>query len=130
MTILNMDPPKHSRYRRLVSEGFKPRDDQGDWSTTSRSWPRRSSTGLEGETEIEFVERVAAELPLQVICEMLGVPREDRHLMFDWSNRMVGAQDPDFRAEEGDGEVAMGEIYVYCDALAEQRRSRSRATTS
>ena len=115
MTILNMDPPKHFRFRRLVSAGFTPRminalvDHIQELATGIVD-------GLEGEDEIEFVEQVAAELPLLVICELLGVPVEDRHLVFDWSNRMVGAQDPDFRVSEEDGEAAMAEIYMYCDA--------------
>ena len=122
MTILNMDPPKHSRFRRLVSAGFKPR-----MINALLEHIQELADGvvaaLEGETEIEFVERVAAELPLLVICELLGVPVEDRHLVFDWSNRMVGAQDPDFRVSEEDGEAAMAEIYMYCDALAADRRA-------
>lgn len=121
MTILNMDPPKHSRFRRLVSAGFKPRMIAA-LVEHIQELADDIVAGLEGEDEIEFVERVAAELPLRVICELLGVPVEDRHLVFDWSNRMVGAQDPDFRVSEEDGEAAMAEIYLYCDALAEDRR--------
>ena len=125
MTILNMDPPKHSRFRRLVSAGFTPRMINA-LVEHIEELAQGIVDGLEGEDEIEFVERVAAELPLQVICELLGVPTEDRHLLFDWSNRMVGAQDPDFRASEEDGEAAMAEIYLYCDALAADRRINPR----
>ena len=57
-----------------------------------------------------------AELPLQVICEMIGVPHDDRHLVFDWSNRMVGFDDPEYRNTPEDGEMAAAEIYAYCDA--------------
>lgn len=121
MTILNMDPPKHSRFRRLVSAGFKPRMINA-LVDHIQELADEIVADLDGADEIEFVERVAAELPLRVICELLGVPVEDRHLVFDWSNRMVGAQDPDFRVSEEDGEAAMAEIYVYCDALAEDRR--------
>ena len=121
MTILNMDPPKHSRFRRLVSAGFKPRM-IAQLVDHIQEVADEIVADLEGKDEIEFVESVAAELPLRVICELLGVPVEDRHLVFDWSNRMVGAQDPDFRVSEEDGEAAMAEIYVYCDALAEERR--------
>ena len=78
---------------------------------------------IEGRDEIEFVEDVAAELPLQVICEMIGVPDEDRHQIFDWSNRMVGFQDPDFHTSEEDGQIAAAEIYAYCEAIAADRRA-------
>ena len=121
-----MDPPKHTRYRRLVSAGFTPRMINAARRPHPASWPRASSTASRAEDEIEFVEEVAAELPLQVICEMIGVPDEDRHLVFDWSNRMVGAQDPDFRTSEEDGEAATAEIYAYCDAIAADRREQPR----
>jgi hypothetical protein len=45
--------------------------------------------------ECDFVVDVAAELPLEVIAELLGVPREDRFKLFDWSNRMIGSEDPE-----------------------------------
>ena len=122
MTILNMDPPKHSRFRRIVSAGFKPRMINA-LVDHIQELADQIVDEIAGEQQIEFVERVAAELPLRVICELLGVPVEDRHLVFDWSNRMVGSQDPDFRASPEDGEAAMAEIYMYCDALAEDRRA-------
>ncbi len=43
---------------------------------------------------------LSAELPLQVIAELLGVPQEDRHKMFEWSNRMVGSEDPEYQLTE------------------------------
>lgn len=125
MTILNMDPPKHSRFRKLVSAGFTPRMIKG-LVDHIQELADGICDAVSGEDEIDFVERVAAELPLMVICELLGVPVEDRHLVFDWSNRMVGAQDPDFRATEEDGEAAMAEIYAYCDAIAADRREHPR----
>jgi cholest-4-en-3-one 26-monooxygenase len=125
MTILNMDPPKHSRYRRLVSAGFKPRMITALVDHISEL-AEEIAASVEGEEEIEFVERVAGELPLMVICELLGVPKDDRHLIFDWSNRMVGGQDPDFQASDEDGQSAAAEIYMYCDALAEDRRANPR----
>ena len=96
LTILNMDPPKHSRYRRLVSAGFTPRMIN---QLIERIQEKATAIvdNIDGRDEVEFVEEVAAELPLQVICEMIGVPNDDRHLIFDWSNRLVGFQDSDFR---------------------------------
>ena len=126
MTLLNMDPPKHNRYRRLVSAGFTPRMITELQRRRSASGPGASSTTIAERGECEFVEDVAAELPLQVICEMIGVPEEDRHLVFDWSNRLVGFQDPDFRTTPEDGEMAAAEIYAYCDAIAADRRANPR----
>ncbi|MEZ5180507.1 MAG: cytochrome P450 [Acidimicrobiales bacterium] len=125
LTLLNMDPPKHSRYRRLVSAGFTPRM-IGRLVEHIDEQAQGILDGLAGREEIEFVEEVAAELPLQVICEMIGVPHEDRHLIFDWSNRLVGMQDEDFRTSDEDGQMAAAEIYAYCDALIEDRRASPR----
>lgn len=125
MTILNMDPPKHSRYRRLVSAGFQPRMINrlvGQIDERAQA----IVANVEGRDAIEFVEEVAAELPLQMICEMIGVPHEDRHLIFDWSNRLVGFQDQDFRTSEEDGQIAAAEIYAYCEAIAADRRANPR----
>jgi cholest-4-en-3-one 26-monooxygenase len=125
MTILNMDPPKHSRYRRLVSAGFTPRM-INQLVEAIGAKAEGILAGIEGRDEIEFVEDVACELPLQVICEMIGVPNEDRHLIFDWSNRLVGFQEPDFRTSEEDGQIAAAEIYAYCETIAAQRREDPR----
>ncbi|CAN5460662.1 cytochrome P450 [soil metagenome] len=125
MTILNMDPPKHSRYRRLVSAGFKPRMIAALMDQI-QARAEAIVANVEARDEVEFVEEVAAELPLQVICELLGVPNEDRHLVFDWSNRLVGFQDEDFRTSEEDGQMAAAEIYAYCDAIAEDRAAKPR----
>jgi cholest-4-en-3-one 26-monooxygenase len=125
MTILNMDPPKHSRYRRLVSAGFTPRM-IGRLIDRIQERAVGIVAGIEGRDEVEFVEEVAAELPLQMICEMIGVPDEDRHLIFDWSNQLVGFQDEDFRTSEESGQIAAAEIYAYCHAIADDRRAQGR----
>ena len=125
MTILNMDPPKHSRYRRLVSAGFTPRM-INQLIEAIQAKAEGIVANIEGRDAVEFVEEVAAELPLQVICEMIGVPNDDRHLVFDWSNRLVGFQDEDFRTSEEDGQIAAAEIYAYCEAIAADRRERPR----
>ena len=83
LTILNMDPPKHNRYRRLVSKGFTPRmigrlDRQID---RARAAAIIDDVGERGECE--FVEEVAAQLPLQMICEMIGLPEEDWPRIFE-----------------------------------------------
>jgi cholest-4-en-3-one 26-monooxygenase len=125
MTILNMDPPKHSRYRRLVSAGFTPRMIN---RLIDRIQERASAivANVEGRAEIDFVTEVAAELPLQMICEMIGVPDEDRHRIFDWSNRLIGFQDEELRTSEEDGQIAAAEIYAFCEAIAADRRQNGR----
>ena len=62
---------------------------------------------------------MAAELPLQAIADLLGVPQEDRSKLFDWSNQMLANEDPDF---EGSSDVAAAEILGYAMAMAADRR--------
>ncbi len=70
-----------------------------------------------------FVEEVAAELPLQAIADLLGVPQEDRRKLFDWSNQMLANEDPDF---EGAPDVAAAEILGYAMAMAAERKENPR----
>ena len=96
LMMLNMDPPLHTRYRRLVNKGFTPRMigqlEQKIHETTDEIIDAVAEKG-----EADFVTDIAAELPLQVIADLLGVPQEDRHNMFDWSNRMIGQEDPEYQ---------------------------------
>jgi cholest-4-en-3-one 26-monooxygenase len=119
--MLNMDPPLHTRYRRLVNKGFTPRMvrdlEQSIHRSADAIIDQVSAAG-----EADFVTDLSAELPLQVIAELLGVPIEDRHKMFDWSNRMVGSEDPEYQLE---GDIAMNaamELYAYAAELYGRKR--------
>jgi cholest-4-en-3-one 26-monooxygenase len=74
--------------------------------------------------EADFVTDIAAPLPLQVICELVGAPAEDRDRLFELSNTMVGFDDPEFRGSPEEGLQAAAEIYAYAHALAESRRAQ------
>jgi cholest-4-en-3-one 26-monooxygenase len=122
LTLLNMDPPRHSRYRRLVSSGFTPRMiaklmDQIDRTATA------IVDGICERGELDFVEDIAMEMPAQMICEMIGVPQPDRSQIVEWTNTMVGFDDPYWQNTPESGEVAAASIYAYCDALADERRA-------
>jgi cholest-4-en-3-one 26-monooxygenase len=73
--------------------------------------------------DCDFVVDVAAELPLEVIAELLGVPHEDRFKLFDWSNRMVGSEDPEYQVSDEHVMNAQIEMFMYAQSLAEQRRA-------
>ncbi len=121
MMMLNMDPPLHTRYRRIVNKGFTPRMVQ-ELGDTLRRRTTGIVDGVAERGECDFVVDVAAELPLQAIAEILGVPQEDRHKMFDWSNRMIGADDPEYGiTEENQAEASM-ELFAYAHELASARQ--------
>jgi len=69
---------------------------------------------------------VAAELTLQVIAELLGVPLEDRHNVFQWSNRMIGSEDPEYAISDELVRQAQIEMFMYANALAAKRRQEPR----
>jgi cholest-4-en-3-one 26-monooxygenase len=125
--LVDTDPPKHTRYRRLVNKGFTPRM----INLLEQHLRYRAELIVDDvieSGECEFVSDLAAELPLQAIAEIMGVPQEDRRLMFDWSNTMIGAQDPEYQDPDDPDKPARAaaEIFAYANGLAEARREDPR----
>jgi cholest-4-en-3-one 26-monooxygenase len=117
--LLNQDPPQHSSTRRIVSRGFTPRAIESlRAALTDRA--RRIVEGARDGGSGDFVTDVACELPLQAICELIGVPQEDRHKVFEWSNQMVGADDPEMAGV--DPQEASTHMLGYAWQMAEERR--------
>ncbi|HEX8803137.1 MAG TPA: cytochrome P450, partial [Acidimicrobiales bacterium] len=123
--MLFMDPPDHTRYRKLVNRGFTPRMIAA-LEEHVRDLTRRILDAALARGECDFVVDVAAELPLEVIAELLGVPREDRHKIFDWSNRMIGSEDPEYAVAADRVLEAQIEMFTYAQQLADERRAEPR----
>lgn len=121
MLMLNMDPPQHVKFRRIVQRGFTPQmvAKQEDYL---RGLAGRIVDGVAHKGECEFVGELAAELPLQVICELMGVPQEDRKLIFELSNKLIGFDDPEFQNSEADAREASAQMFGYAMKLAERYR--------
>jgi cholest-4-en-3-one 26-monooxygenase len=119
--LINMDPPQHVKHRRLVQKGFTPRQVK-PLEPRIRELCGKLIDQLLHRDECEFVADLAAELPMQVICELVGVPFEDRHHLYDLSNRLIGFDDPDFQTSPEDGKIAAAEMYAYAQKLAAERR--------
>ena len=118
LIMLNIDPPQHTKLRGIVSRGFTPRAIGNLRATLTARAERIVQTAL-AEGSGDFVTDVAAELPLQAIAELLGIPQEDRGKIFAWSNEMIGADDPEY---EGDPQMAAAELVGYAMTMAEERR--------
>src|SRR6266702_492620 len=91
--MLNMDPPDHSRLRRLLGRSFTRRavsQLEDRIRRHARAICDRVFTGSRGECD--FAKDVAADMPLLTLADVLGMPRQDRWLLFDWSNRVIGYQ--------------------------------------
>ncbi len=99
--LLNMDPPEHTKFRKVASGWFTPRAISRREAEVERI-TRELLDSLQAEAregEVDFVERVTAPLTLSVLADMLGVPREDWKLMFQWTNLVAGSADPEYQLE-------------------------------
>ena len=151
--MLNMDPPDHSRLRRHLIGAFT--------SKAIRELEEKISQHAEAiidqviecfpDGRCDFVSDIASDLPLRCLADIFGMPNEDRYLMYDWANRVVGFQDPDyaksslFNVESGstmafeaikhrpkpdeNGKMpdprsrhGMNDLYAYAHLLAKHRR--------
>jgi cholest-4-en-3-one 26-monooxygenase len=117
--MINTDPPHHTKIRGIVSRGFTPRAINGLREVLAERAAKIVAAALE-QGSGDFVTDIACELPLQAIAELIGVPQDDRHKLFSWSNDMVGYDDPDY---QGDGETAAAEVLGYSMLMAEDRRA-------
>jgi cytochrome P450 len=122
--LLSMDPPEHGRLRRTVLAGFTP-------GMVRRLEPRireLTRTILDAAAargECDFVRDVAAELPVQVIAEIMGVPHEDRHRLSEWGDRLTGMDDPETAVSPEATRQASVEMGTYGFALAQARKGRA-----
>ncbi len=127
-SMISMDDPKHARLRGIVQKGFTPRmvaQVEGYVADKARSLVDRA---LEQHPDgrCDFVETFAAPLPLQIICEMMGIPAEDEAQVFAWTNVILGAGDPDYGGSFESLMTTSYEIYQYAQDLGEDRRARPR----
>jgi cholest-4-en-3-one 26-monooxygenase len=123
--MLNMDPPQHTKYRRLVSTGFTPRMISA-LEPHVREITRKIVDRVAKKGECDFVTEIAAELPLEVIAEMIGVPPDDHKKVFDWSNRLIGFDDPEYNTTAEDGTIAATEMFFYAHQMAADRKANPR----
>jgi cholest-4-en-3-one 26-monooxygenase len=123
MFMLNQDPPEHTRMRQLVNRGFTPRMIARLEERIQHNCDDIVDQAL-AKGEGDFVTLCAAELPLIVIAELMGVPVEDRHKVFDWSNRMVGGTDPEYGVSEEERFGAAQEMWAYANELAKEKRAK------
>jgi cholest-4-en-3-one 26-monooxygenase len=125
LMMVNKDPPNHTKLRRLVSQGFTPRR-IAMLEDRVREMTRQILDNVAGRGECDFVTDIAADLPLQVIAELVGVPLEDRHMVFEWSNKLIGFDDPEYTGDREEQASAATEVYMYANQLAEERKESPR----
>ncbi|WP_370178912.1 cytochrome P450 [Rhodococcus wratislaviensis] len=119
--MLNLDPPDHSQMRSIVSKVFTPKMVRGMVGSIT-AHAQAIVDALPDNGEIDLVEHVSAEMPLRVLADVLGVPSEDRHLLYDWTNRMVGLDDPSYGGREA-FLSAFIEMFKYSSAQTKAKRA-------
>jgi cholest-4-en-3-one 26-monooxygenase len=126
--MIEMDPPRHTRYRLLVNKGFTPRM-IGRLEDHMRAVTRRIIDRVSPDGHCDFVTDVASELPLQVIAELMSVPVDHRAELFQWSNQIIG---PAATSGEAGGPAyePMAKMYAYANELAAERRGHLAAADS
>ena len=122
--LLNMDPPEHGRYRNLLSQHFTPKALERKRAAVGEIVDDTLAR-VADRSEVDFVAGVAAIVPLAVIAEMLGIPREDWTHVFHLSNTLLGAADPEY--QEGaslaeTAERARQQFFEYFRDLSQARR--------
>ena len=129
-TLIDLDPPLHGKYRKIISKRFTPRALLRIHDDIERIAKRIVDDLLneQDEGEVDFVEKVAAPLPIAVIAWLLGVPESDWNLLFDWTNRIIGGSDPEYQIEGQDSDEgakqAMMDLFGYFAKLVEERKKK------
>jgi len=122
MMMLFQDPPEHTRNRLKVSRGFTPRMVK-QLEGHIRDICNELIDEVAPRGHAEFVEEIATPLPAYVICELLGAPQSDRKMICDWSNQIIGFNDPELAGATEEAARLTGELMAYAAELAEMRRN-------
>ncbi len=123
--LINMDPPQHLKYRRLVRAAFTPKmvdTYEERFREVARDLVDKAVVG----GRCEFVQDIAVDLPLIAICELMGVALEKRQRLFELTNIMLGMDDPELSTSEEDGLNAAMEMFMMAMELAAEHRANPR----
>src|SRR5436309_1347994 len=120
--MLNMDPPQHTKLRKIVNRAFTPQVLRRQLQASIETHARAVVDAVCEKGEIDFLEDVAAEMPLLVLADILGVPRDDRHLLYSWTNRLVGLDDPEYGGDPEACVSAFTELFAGARAPTQGKR--------
>lgn len=123
--LLAMDPPKHREVRRKVLVGFTP-GLVGRMEPFLRERARAVMTSAAEKGACDFVHEMAAQLPLQVICEIFGIPEVDRGWIVDAADRVIGRDDHELDPEQNNGQASF-KLGAYGFQLASERQGKGGA---
>ncbi|CAB5041726.1 unannotated protein [freshwater metagenome] len=119
-SMINMDSPRHTRLRMIVNRAFTPKR-VALIDRDVRVKARQIVASISELGECDAVEQLAAQLPLQIICEMMGIPQEDWHRVFELTNVILGAGDPEFTPSMEALMSAVMELAMLAQRVGEDR---------
>src|SRR3954454_13349912 len=119
-SILGMDPPEHTRLRRLVAGAFTARRVEALRPRVAQLVDELIDRILVAQQPADLVENFCLPLPVQVICELLGVPPEDRHVFHGWSDAVLG----DISRDPAEVAAAFGHLGAYLAGLIAAKRAQ------
>ena len=126
--IINMDPPDHIKYRRVVSNAFTSKAVDA-LEPLMRDYARNIIDKVIPRGECEFVSEVAAEMPLFVICSLMEMPVEKRQTFSSLVDVMIGMDDPEMDVSAEDGQLAAAQIFEIAMELAASHKADPKGGT-
>jgi len=128
--MINMDEPRHTKQRKIISRGFTPRSLKRIEDAVDRRAAHIVDRIIE-KGECDFVAELAAPLPLEIICDMMGIPESQSQFVFERSNKILGLGDPDYMKEGEDPIMgAMGAGAELAGLMREMAAARRKSATS
>ncbi len=125
-SMISLDDPRHLRLRKIVNRAFTPKV-VARIEDSVRDRAHRIVTNMiahHRDAEVDFVAEVSGLLPLQIICDMMGIPEEDELKVFHWTTVILGVGDDEVSGEFDELITAVTELAEYGVRLAEDRRAR------
>ncbi|CAN5763627.1 cytochrome P450 [soil metagenome] len=119
-SMINMDAPRHTKLRLIVNRGFTPRM-VARIEDGVRARAASIVDAIAPNGECDFVTEVAAALPLQIICDMMGIPESDYQWVFDQTNKVLGGGDPEYGGSIESAFAAGAELWQYAQELGQRR---------
>jgi cytochrome P450 len=131
-SMIDMDPPRHDELRGLIARRFTPRAVHV-WEEQVRKVTREVLDVALPKGEFDFVREISSEIPMQVFAEILGVPQDERRIIIDIGDRLLGNQDPEYKVADDDAHrhlpfssPAALEMFEFGRRLAAERRKHPR----
>jgi cytochrome P450 len=122
-SFIDLEPPRHTRLRRLVSKAFTRRSSEAFRPRLEEAAARIVDRAIESGT-LDVIEDFATPIPVAMIAELMGIPAEDHQQVLDWSHTIVKVFDQNVSEADGDAaESATGDFVAYLEEVVETRRT-------